>query len=393
MTGTPLAMVPGFSPVVRSTRMQGGRHDEVGHGSRVAEISVKIGLAGAWLALWLVLGCSEQHDATAGQPEPGSDTDARAVGAEAPGAPAPPGGCAGLPEAVRTRWIAFDSNRDDRSNRDIYVMRADGSERTRLTQGPGMEREPVISPDGTRLAYVSEHDDVALIYIYDFRSGELRQLTRWPEQTGRSDWFADNPAWFPDSKRLAFHRGRTTFVIDSDGGPEHPLAVGPDANEAPWDGYKNPVVTPDGREVVCDIWDQIHAFDVQTGARRRIVSSREVRAEAPSLSPDGSQFVYSTVCQDSFLQLALAPTSGGRFEPCKKPLLTPTDGSRAINAAWGPGDYIAYERDPDEGGYASSIALVRRGAAPCVFDSAGAHEANPAWAPADFALPAGFSPF
>jgi Tol biopolymer transport system component len=290
---------------------------------------------------------------------------------------------------VRRRWLAFDSNRE-RENRDLYMMRGDGSERTRLTQGPGEEREPSFSPDGTRLAYVSEHEGVALIYVYDFRSGELRQISRSPARIGRADEFANGPAWFPDGTRLAFHRGGELLVVDADGDRvERTLAAGEDYV----DGYRNAAVTPDGREVVCDRWHEIVAVDVQTGARRQIIPRRAVTIEAPSLSPDGSQFAYSVVCIENFLQITLAPTSGERQKSCKTPLISLSGGSRATNAAWGPGDYIAYESDPDEGDVASSITLVKLGEAPCVFDRGGAHEANPAWAPVDFALPTGFSPF
>ena len=37
---------------------------------------------------------------------------------------------------------------------DIYVIKADGSCRTRLTARPGNEKDPVWSADGSRIAFV-----------------------------------------------------------------------------------------------------------------------------------------------------------------------------------------------------------------------------------------------
>ncbi len=46
--------------------------------------------------------------------------------------------------------IAFSSNRD--GNAEIYVMDADGGGQTRLTDNPAPDGEPAWSPDGTKIA-------------------------------------------------------------------------------------------------------------------------------------------------------------------------------------------------------------------------------------------------
>ena len=42
--------------------------------------------------------------------------------------------------------------------RDIWVMNADGSAQTNLTNTPGNDLNPTWSPDGTRLAFDSDRD-------------------------------------------------------------------------------------------------------------------------------------------------------------------------------------------------------------------------------------------
>ena len=54
-----------------------------------------------------------------------------------------------------SQWIAFMSyNRDN--NWEIYVMAADGSNVTRLTNNPGVDGLPTWSPDGAWIAFVRE---------------------------------------------------------------------------------------------------------------------------------------------------------------------------------------------------------------------------------------------
>ncbi len=53
--------------------------------------------------------------------------------------------------------IYFDSTRD--GNVEIYVMRADGSGQTRLTDSPGLDALPVPSPDGRQILFSSERDE------------------------------------------------------------------------------------------------------------------------------------------------------------------------------------------------------------------------------------------
>jgi len=55
-----------------------------------------------------------------------------------------------LPDQGR---IAFSSYRD--GNSDIYVMNADGSDQTNLTDNAGWEVDPYRSPDGSRMAFRS----------------------------------------------------------------------------------------------------------------------------------------------------------------------------------------------------------------------------------------------
>ena len=51
------------------------------------------------------------------------------------------------------RKIAFVSDRD--GNSEIYVMNADGSGQRRLTRNPAYDADPAWSPDGRTIAFVT----------------------------------------------------------------------------------------------------------------------------------------------------------------------------------------------------------------------------------------------
>ncbi|TEU20501.1 MAG: DUF2157 domain-containing protein [Anaerolineales bacterium] len=91
---------------------------------------------------------------------------------------------------------------------DIYVMDADGSDQTGLTQRPPDDRSPAWSPDGSRIAFMSYRDGNRDIYVMDADGSNQTRLTR--------DLANDiGPAWSPDGSRIAFesYRGRRPSLL------------------------------------------------------------------------------------------------------------------------------------------------------------------------------------
>ncbi len=133
--------------------------------------------------------------------------------------------------------IVFVSDRDGFKNDDgvitdeIYVMDADGSNPQNLTNDLNDDRSPSWSPDGKRIAFVSQREGhfkgaagiTDEIYVMDADGGNQQRLT----ENHKNDWF---PSWSPDGKRIAFASERKgdlvnfeIYVMDADGGNQQRL--------------------------------------------------------------------------------------------------------------------------------------------------------------------------
>jgi Tol biopolymer transport system component len=59
----------------------------------------------------------------------------------------------------------------------IFVMNSDGTEVTRLTDGPGINYSPDWSPDGTKIAFISNRDGNRELYVMNSDGTEPTRLT------------------------------------------------------------------------------------------------------------------------------------------------------------------------------------------------------------------------
>jgi len=104
---------------------------------------------------------------------------------------------------VMSGLIAFYSDRD--GNPEIYIMKPDGSGVKRLTNDPGFDDSPAISPDGSCVAFLTARHDPDPrfpnlkyeIYVIDSGGSNLRRLTT-------TDAAEDHPSWSPDVKKIIF---------------------------------------------------------------------------------------------------------------------------------------------------------------------------------------------
>src|ERR1051325_10274309 len=114
------------------------------------------------------------------------------------------------------RQIAFNSDRD--GDNDLYVMTSDGTGITQLTNDPASDEGDHAgwSPDGKRFLFSSTRDGGDLdIFVMNPHGSGVTQLTRNFDDD-------DDPSWSPDGTHIAFQSTRDggdedIFVMNADG--------------------------------------------------------------------------------------------------------------------------------------------------------------------------------
>lgn len=94
-----------------------------------------------------------------------------------------------------------DTSENAVRNTEIFVINADGTNETRLTNKPGGDGGPQISPNGDKIAFYGKTADGNYeIFLMDADGNNIINLTNDPLE----DY---SPAWSPDGKWIAYTKG------------------------------------------------------------------------------------------------------------------------------------------------------------------------------------------
>ncbi len=156
-----------------------------------------------------------------------------------------------------------------------------------VTHNPANDFLPDWSPDGQRIAFVSDRDGNYSIYITDAQGLHVRRLSKTEDNVNQY-----NPVWSPDGKFI-------TYINEEKGYGQIMLYdMATDTVEQLTDSYRThvtPTWSPDGKTItfVSDLderWNtKIYSLNVET----RIISPILVgSATNPIWSPDGHYLLY-----------------------------------------------------------------------------------------------------
>lgn len=99
------------------------------------------------------------------------------------------------------KWIAYSvtkySMETNKSSSNIWLVSIDGKTTRQLTTSPKSDHSPCWSPDGSKLAFVSNRSGSSQIWVIPMNGGEANQLSTI--STG-----ASGPVWSPDGQYIAF---------------------------------------------------------------------------------------------------------------------------------------------------------------------------------------------
>jgi dipeptidyl aminopeptidase/acylaminoacyl peptidase len=204
----------------------------------------------------------------------------------------------------------------------------DGGNQRQITQSGASNGDPVWSPDGSSIAYVSlrDGDHPGAIAVLPLSGGESRIVTRHVATPS-------SLAWSPDGRSIAY-----AVEVDPDNLEEKPK----DKNAAPAVivvdrlDYKL-----DGRGAYNTTRRQVHVVDVESGERRRLTGP-DVHHGRPIWSPDGKTIAAIADVADS-------PDSGLVLIDVVSGAIRSTDMVGSNNGGWWTpdGTSILYLGDPD----------------------------------------------
>jgi Tol biopolymer transport system component len=262
----------------------------------------------------------------------------------------------------------------------IFRVKTDGTGLQQLTSGSA-NAEPAWSPDGLRIAFVSDRHGGSDIYVMNADgSGIVRRTT-----TGRNY----SPAWSPDGKRIAFSGVRDgdfgIYVMRVDEDWWNVAHVGFDRG---WNAY--PAWSPDGSRIAFisdwnafDFVFDLYVVNADGSDVRLVLKGPLLWADGPSFyfqpawSPDGSTIAV-TVCAYAW-DNCYPNSTIGLVNPDGSGFRTIADAGSFARPTWSPdGHTIAFAKSSCRTCASAIHYVTRDGSASGLLVSDG-H--SPAWRP------------
>jgi len=264
--------------------------------------------------------------------------------------------------------IAFVSDRED--NSEIYVVNTDGSGLSRLTHNTARDEAPAWSPDGARIAFASWRDNGICVMNAD--GSGVRRLTQ-------TTAYESAPVWAPDGARIAFvsplNGHDQIYLMNADGSDQTDLTRQPGDD-------RSPAWSPDGARIAFvsfrDGNAEIYVMDAD-GSSQANLTHNTAFDQAPAWSPDGTQIAFESesfspainfeihvMNADGSGQTNLTNLSNPDFSPAWSPDGTRIAFQSSRSTRDGPGDIYVMDAD---------------GSGPTNLTRNAAGDNSPAWSP------------
>lgn len=210
------------------------------------------------------------------------------------------------------RWLVGDLKQPESSYRQLYAfdtqqssppLRLSYSDGTRsadqpfpgpLPRGAANDYDPALSPDGSKILFVSDRTGQPELYLMAWGAGRAIPLTQ-------SNCISENPTWLPDGSGLLWvnncdgdfdlYRAKLIYSNDSSAGLAARLVDVEKLSETPYD-ERFPSVSPDGERIAFSanqngVWQtHLMSLDASSAPRSSGSNSNEL---LPVWSPNSAQ--------------------------------------------------------------------------------------------------------
>jgi dipeptidyl aminopeptidase/acylaminoacyl peptidase len=180
-------------------------------------------------------------------------------------------------------WV---DKKNDRRASNVWIADSTGERIRELTHGNWRDSSPVWSPDGKKIAFLSDRDGTNQIHVMWLDTREVAQLTH-------VDTTPSSLRWSPDGKMLAF----TMFLEDTSS--ILPVKLPKKPKGANW--AKPAIIIDrlswrrDGRGPVPKGYSHIFVMDAELGGTPRQLTSGDYSHNDPQWSVDGKKIYFSAI--------------------------------------------------------------------------------------------------
>lgn len=221
---------------------------------------------------------------------------------------------------------------------DIYTVPVNGGQATALTHGIEWNFQPAFSPDGKKIAFISDRDGFDNVWVMNTDGSNLVKITSETEHN------VHNPAWSPDGQWLAVRKGTVSrrsipageiWMYHVNGGSGVELVDHPDGKKAQ-KSIAEPAFSPDGRFLYYSqdttsgwIWQYskdstgeifaIKRLELATGETETFAGGPG-GAVRPTPSPDGHKLAFVKRLPDFNSAIYIKDLTSGNERPVYKTL-------------------------------------------------------------------------
>ena len=262
-------------------------------------------------------------------------------------------GASGRVEVIAKGQIVYERGQD------IWIVNADGTGERNLTNHPARDFEPAISPDGTRIAFMSNRTGSIQFFNMGADGTNVRKLP-----LGGDGKAPRGVAWSPRGNQLLVGLNETEltdwdnlrealFIWSADGSTRTQITEWGDFVTSSW--HPNlPIIITSGNSSR-DLWE----VNLNTGERLRMAETPDVWEYNPRFSPDGKKVCFSKgpvskgsgfpEGRDDDFDIVVAdytPGSSGVAGTISNQQKISKSGAVDLNASWSPdGSQLVFSSD------------------------------------------------